>query len=182
MTGGNKKRKDLEKGQAQYNEFANKALALQQPFAQAGVPAVNQLSAFSGLGTPEQQAAAENAFRNSMFYTGGENAFNLEKDNVDSALSNSGLLYSQSRQNAVEDARTRNFQNAFNSFLNNTGNIANVGIGAATNQSGIYTGQGNAAIGTQQNIANTRQGFLGGLQQVANIGQTIGSTFAGGGF
>lgn len=179
MSGGKKKRKDLEKGQDQFNEFANKAIALQQPFAQAGVPAVNQLSAFSGLGTPEQQQAAENAFKNSLFYTGGENAFGLEKDNIDSALSNQGLLFSSARIGEVENARQRHFSNAFNSFLNNTGNIANVGIGAATNQANTNLAQGNAALGTQANIANTRQGFLGGLQQVAGIGQQIGSTVSG---
>lgn len=179
MTGGKKKREDLAKGQQQYNEFANKAIALQQPFAQAGVPAVNQLSAFSGLGTPEQQAAAQSQFENSYFNNLGQNEYQLANDSIKSTLSNQGLLYSQAYMNADALANRQTRLNAFNSFLNNTGNIANVGIGAATNQGNVLTGQGNAALGTQQNIANTRQGFLGGLAQVANIGGSIARTASG---
>lgn len=179
MTGGKKKRKDLREGQAQYNEFANKALALQQPFAQAGVPAVNQLSAFSGLGTPEQSQAASDAFHNSLFYDMGNNEYQLANDSIKAGLSGNGLLYSQAYLNADALAKRQTYQNAFNSFLNNTGNVANVGIGAATNQQNTLLGQGNAAMGTATNIANTRQGFLGGLQQVANIGKTVADAYSG---
>ncbi len=182
MTGGKKKRRDLQKGQDQFNQFANKTIALQEPFAKAGVPAVNQLSAFAGLGTPEQSAAANDQFENSLFFTGGEKAFGLEKDNIDSALSNSGLLFSQARLNAVEDARQRNFQSAFGQFLNSTGTIANVGIGAATNQGNAFLEQGLAAQNTQQNIASTRQGFLGGLKQATQIGKNVAGSLASGGF
>lgn len=176
-TGNKKKRNDLREGQAQYNEFANKAIALQQPFAQAGVPAVNQLSAFSGLGTPEQQAAAQSQFENSYFNNLGQNEYQLANDSIKANLSGQGLLYSQAYLNADALANRQTRLNAFNSFLNNTGNIANVGIGAATNQANTYLGQGNAALGTQQNIANTRQGFLGGLAQVASIGESIGNAY-----
>jgi len=182
MTGGKKKRNDIAEGEQKFNTFANQAIATQQPFAKQGVPAVNQLSAISGLSGQHAQNVARGQFNNSLFYTGGRTAFNNEKDEIDSALASQGLVYSQSRQNAVADARERNYQNALNSFLNNTGSVANVGIGAATNQANTYLNQGNVAVGAQNNIANTRQGFLGGLQQVAGIGQAIGGSMARGGF
>ncbi len=179
MTGGKKKRKDIAEGETKFNNFANQAVATQQPFAKQGAPAVNQLSALSGLGGQQAQNVARGQFNQSLFYKGGETAFNNEKDAIDTALSSQGLVYSQARQNAVADARERNYQNALNSFLNNTGSVANIGIGAATNQANTYLNQGNAAIGVQNNIANTRQGFLGGLQQVANLGATAASGFKG---
>lgn len=176
-----KKRKDLQKGLNQSNQFANQASATQQPFAAAGAPAIGQLSALSGIGTQEQKDAAENAFRDSLFFTGGETAFGLDKDEIDAGLSNSGLLFSQSRQNAVEDARQRNFQNSFNAFLNNTGNVAGFGANAAANQANIFTGQGDRALEVAGAKAGTRKGFLQKLRDATSAAGQIGGLASGAG-
>lgn len=179
MSGGRKKRSDLAKGQAQFDRYAGQAIDLQRPYAELGQPAANQLSYLSGLGSPEQQQQANNAFTNSLFYQGGQNAFGLEKDAIDAGLSSQGLLYSQARLNAVEDARQRNFQNAFAQYLGNTGNVANIGLGATNNTGNILMNQGNAALGTAGQQAATRQGFLGTLGQITGIGANIANAYKG---
>lgn len=168
MTGGKKKRKDIDKGLAQSEDFTNKAVAQQQPFAQAGSSALNQLLAFAGLGTPEEQAAASNAFRNSEFYKGGETAFQDTSDRVNDAFAGQGLAFSGANVAAKEKARQGAFQNAFNSFLNNTSNITGVGANAATNTSNLYAGQGQNALNAYMGKASTRQGILGGITQFGN--------------
>ena len=171
---GKKQRRDLRRGQDQFNAFANRAIERQEPFARAGAPAIEQLAAASGLRGEDGQAAVEDAFRNSLFFTGGETDFGLEKDAIDAGLSAQGLLYSQSRQNAVADARKRNYANAFRAFLGNTGGVANIGAGAAANQGNAFLAQGGAAMNTAQGVAGTRRGFLDHLQQVSQIGANAG--------
>lgn len=177
MSGGKKKRKELEKGREQYNQFANQAVAQYQPFQAVAAPATNQLSAL--LGISGNQAAATADFENSPFYAAGQNAFGLEKDAVDSTLSNSGLLYSQARLGAVEDARQRNYSNAFQNYLGATQGLANFGLAGAAGAAGVYGGQGNAALGVSQGKANTRNGFLGTLKDITEIGRNVAGGFTG---
>lgn len=174
MSGGKKKRRDLRQGQEQFNQFAGQAVNTLRPYSEGGLPAFNNANAILGLSGADQQQAAFNNFRNSPFYTGAEYAFNNESDAIDAGLSNSGLLYSQSRQNAREDARQRNFQNGFAQYLGLNQSQAGIGANTAGNIANVQLGQGNAALGTAQNIASTRQGFLGTLGQIAGIGQVIG--------
>ena len=168
MSGGKKKRADLRQGQQQFNQFAGQAIDTLRPFSEGGLPAFNNANALLGLGG-DQNAANQN-FRNSLFYTGGENAFNTDRDAIDSGLSSQGLLFSSARQRAVEEARNRNFQNAFSQYLGLNQSQAGLGAQTAGNIANLQFGQGNAALNTSQNIANTRQGFLGTLGQLAGIG------------
>lgn len=177
MSGGKKKRADLRQGQDQFNQFADKAVGTLAPYSQAGIPATNQLSALLGLSG--DQGAANQNFQNSLFYQGGQNAFNTERDAINSGLSDQGLLYSQARINGVEDARQRNFQNAFSQYLSANQGLAGLGANAAGNTAQLQFGQGQAALGTAQNIAGTRQGILGTLGQIAQIGGQIGQAAAG---
>ena len=146
MSGGGKQRKKSRNSEARAQDFANQGISRFDPFVEQGQQASNQLAAFAGLGSASDQAAAKNAFTNSLFYQGGQNAFGLEKDAIDSALSAQGLNFSSARLNAVEDARQRNFQNAFSQFLNNTSGIANAGFGAVQAQAGLNQQQGANAL------------------------------------
>ena len=179
MSGGKKRRRDLAQGQQQFNQFAGQAIQTLQPFAQGGIPAFNNANALLGLSGADAQTAANQNFQNSPFFTGGQNAFNVENDAINTGLADQGLLFSQARLNAVEDARQRNFQNAFQQFLGLNQSQAGIGANTAGNIANVQLGQGNAALGTAQNIASTRQGFLGTLGQIAGIGQAIGTGFSG---
>lgn len=179
MSGGKKKRRDIQTGLRQSEQFTQQGAAALQPYAQAGIAPTNQLSSLLGLGTPQAQAQARQQFEASPFYTAGENAFGIEKDAVDSGLSSQGLLYSQSRQNAVADARQRNYANAFQSYLNTTSGLAGMGLQGAAGQAGLYGQQGQNALTAGQAMANTRQGFLGTLGQLSQIGSNFGSAYTG---
>lgn len=225
MSGGKKKRKAIDEGQQQYNAFAQQAqqsinqssqqaqdivnqatqsaVGTQAPYAAVGGPAVGAMSALSGYGVdggPSPDEAYQK-FLESPFYTGGENAFNQEMDRVDNSLAGSGLMFSSARGRWREDARNRNFSNAFMQYLNNTSNLAGIGQGAAgtqanafanqgqlaanistgqgANLANISTGQGGAALNTAQNKANTYQGPLGVISQIAGIGQRVGGAIGG---
>lgn len=178
MPGGNKKkRKDINKGLEQSKALTERAVQTLQPYAQSGVPATNQLSAL--LGINGNQAAATKAFESSPFYKAGQTAFGLEKDAIDAGLSNQGLLFSQARLNAREDARQRNYSNAFSNYLNTTSGLAGIGLSGAGAQAGALTQQGNNALNAGFQTANTRQGFLGTLGGIANIGRTIRGAYSG---
>lgn len=179
MSGGKKKRKDIQTGLNQANAATQQGVQALQPFAQGGLPAFNQANAFLGLGSPEQNAAALQQFNSSPFQTAGQNAFGLEKDSIDAGLSDSGLLFSQSRLNAVEDARQRNFQNAFSQFLGLNQAQAGAGLQAAGGQAGLFGQQGQNALAAAQAKANTRQGLLGNLIKVGQIGAGFGQAASG---
>ena len=179
MSGGKKKRSDLRQGQQQFNQFANQAIGTLQPFAQGGQNAFNQGNSLLGLNGLDAQNGANQNFFNSLAYTGGQNAFNTERDAINAGLSDQGLLFSQARINGVEDARQRNFQNAFSQYLGLNQNQAGIGANTAGAIAQTQLGQGQAALGTAQNIANTRQGFLGTLGQISQIGSQIGQAAAG---
>lgn len=183
MSGGKKKRTDIQTGLDQANMATQQGVAAFQPFATGGLPAFNQANAFLGLGTPQQNAAARTQFEASPFFTGGQNAFGIEKDEIDAGLSNSGLLFSQSRQNAVADARQRNYQNALAQFLGLNSQQAGFGLQGAAGQAGLFNQQGQNAFAAGQAKANTRQGFLGTLGQISQIANNFGSAVGGtGGF
>ncbi len=177
MSGGKKKRKDIAQGEAKANAFTQQGVAALQPYAQAGIPATNQLSAL--LGISGDQGAANSNFTNSLFYQGGENAFNTERDAINSGLSDQGLLYSQARINGVEDARQRNFQNAFSQYLGANQGLAGIGLQGAGGQANLYGQQGQNALNAGFQTANTRQGVLGALGQVASIGRSVAGGFGG---
>ena len=177
--GGKKKRRDLRAGQEQFNQFAGQAINQIKPYAEGGLPAFGNANAFLGLGTDEQNAAARARFEASPFFTGGENAFRTERDAVDAGLSSGGLLFSQARLNAVEDARRRSYQNALSQYLGLNQSQSGLGVGAATGVANILGSQGQAALNTAQNIASTRQGFLGTLGQIAGIGNAFGQAYTG---
>ena len=160
MSGGKKKRRDLREGQEQFNQFANQSIAQQQPFTSFAQPALQNLVALGGDGT----------FQGSQFFGAAENGFRTERDAIDQSLSDQGLLFSSARLNAVEDANQRNFLNGLQLFQQNQGALADVGLNANQNITNTLLAQGNTALGTQGAIADTRQGFLGGLGQVASIG------------
>lgn len=179
MSGGKKKRKSIDQGLQQSQQYTQQGAAALQPYAQAGVPATNQMSSLLGLNTPQDQAKATAAFNASPFYTAGQNAFGLEKDAVDAGLSNQGLLYSQARLNAVEDARQRNYGNAFQSYLNTTSGLAGMGLQGAGGQANLYGQQGQNQLNAGFQKANTYQGFLGTLGQISQIGSNFGQAASG---
>lgn len=179
MSGGKKKRRDISKGLEQANAATQQAVGALTPYSQAGIAPTNQLTYLLGLGTPEQQQTATNAFQSSPFYAAGQNAFGLEKDAIDAGLANSGLLYSQARLNAVEDARQRNYSNAFSNYLNTTSGLAGIGLSGAGAIAGAYGQQGQNALNAGLATANTRQGFLGTLGQISQIGANIGAAASG---
>ena len=173
MTGGKKKRNDIKTGLAESEKFTNQAVKQQQPFYDAGTSALAQLQAASGLGTPEQQAGVSSAFENSPWYTGATNAFSDVKDRVNDSFAGQGLAFSGANMAAKEKARQDTYQNAFNSFLTNTGNIAGMGSNAANTNSSLFANQGQNALNAYGNIANTRQGIIGGMTQFGNALNTL---------
>lgn len=179
MSGGKKKRKDINQGLEQSKQFTQQGAAALQPFAQAGVPAVNQLSAFQGLLGPEAQKKAFGAFKASPYYQFGQDEFQLASDDINAGLSSQGLLFSQANLNATELARKQTQQNAFLNFLNGTSNLSGIGLSGAQGQAGLYGQQGVNALNAGQARANTRQGFLGTLGQISQIGGNFGSAYSG---
>lgn len=177
MSGGKKKRRDINKGLDQANTATQQAVQQLTPYSQAGVPATNQLSAL--LGISGNQADAVKAFEASPFYKAGQTAFGLEKDSIDAGLSNQGLLFSQARLNAREDARQRNYSNAFSNYLNTTSGLAGIGLTGAGAAAGAYNQQGLNALNAGFQTANTRQGFLGTLGQISQIGKNVASAYSG---
>lgn len=177
--GGKKKRRDLRAGQEQFNKFSGQAIEQIKPYSQGGLPAFGNANAFLGLGTNAENAAARARFEASPFFTGGENAFRTERDAIDAGLSDQGLLFSSARLNAVEDARRRNYQNALSQYLSLNQGQSGIGANAASGVANIFGQQGNAALNTAQNIASTRQGFLGTLGQLSEIGKNFGDAYTG---
>lgn len=177
MSGGKKKRRDIAQGLDQSQQFTQQGAQALQPYAQAGLAPTNQLSALLGISGDQQ--AATNAFENSPFYAAGQNAFQVENDAIKSGLSNQGLLYSQANLNAQADARQRNYGNAFQQYLNTTSGLAGIGLQGAGAQANLYGQQGVNALNAGFQTANTRQGFLGTLGQIAGIGQAAGSGYSG---
>lgn len=179
MSGGKKKRKDIQQGLDQSKAFTEQGAAALQPYAQGGRPAFDNANAFLGLGGAAAQQQAGQNFKNSLFYTGGQNAFGLEKDAIDSGLSNQGLLYSSARLNAVEDARQRNYQNALAQYLGLNQAQSGVGFAGASGQAGLYGQQGQNALNAGFQTANTRQGILGNLKTISEIGANFGQAASG---
>lgn len=179
MSGGKKKRSALDAGQQQANAATQQGVNALNPYAQAGIPATNQLSNLAGLNTPQAQAQSRAQFEASPFYTAGQNAFGLEKDAVDAGLSNQGLLFSSARLGAVEDARQRNYSNAFQNYLNTTSGLAGMGLQGAGGQANLYGQQGQNALNTGIQKANTYQGVLGTLGQISQIGANFGAAASG---
>lgn len=179
MSGGKKRRRDIKVGLDQANAATQQGVTALNPYAQAGLPALGNANALLGFGSPEAIAAAQGNFNNSLFYKGGENAFNVEKDEIDAGLSNQGLLFSQARINGVEEARQRNYQNALAQYLGLNQQQAGIGLSGASGQANLYGQQGQNALNAGFQTANTRQGFLGGLAQVAGIGRTIRGAYSG---
>lgn len=179
MSGGKKKRRDIQKGLDQANAATQQGVQALNPYAQGGLPAFNQANAFLGLGTPEQNSAALGQFNASPFKTIGETNFGLEKDAIDAGLSSNGLIFSSARQNAVEDARQRNAQNAFLQFLGLNQAQSGAGLQAAGGQANLYGQQGINAFNAGQAKAGTRQGFLGALGQISQIGKNFGDANTG---
>ena len=176
---GKKQRKTIDAGKNEANSLLNNASNAFSPFSAAGAPAVNQLLSFSGLLGPEAAAQAQSAFDNSAFRTIGETNFGLEKDAIDAGLSNSGLLFSSARQNAVEEARRRTAQNAFSSFLNNTSGLANIGFGGAQGQAGVLGQQSqnafNAALAKAGTFKGLTQKLTDAVSAAGSIGKLAGS-------
>lgn len=168
MTGGKKKRRDIQTGVDRAEDFTNRAIAEQQPFQQAGASAIEQLLAIAGLSGDEAQAEAGTAFDNSLFQTAGANAFQNASDRINDSFSSQGLAFSGANLEAKETARQNTFQNAFNSFLNNSTNLAGFGQNATNNVSNLLANQGQTAFSGGLASSGTRQGVLGGINQFGN--------------
>lgn len=166
MTGKKKARKDIGRATEQQQQFANEAIATQQPFVDRGEAASNQFAALLGLNDGGE--AAFNAFKNSPFFDFGNDQFKIENDRLAQGFSNQGLNFSGANLEARERARQFTQQNAFAQFLNGLSGLSNQGFAGAGNQFNAITGKGNAAFNAQLAKAGTRQGFLGGLQQAGN--------------
>ena len=179
MSGGRKKRRDIKVGLDQANAATQQGVTALNPYAGAGIPALGNANALLGFGSPEAIAAAQGNFNNSLFYKGGENAFNIEKDAIDAGLSNQGLLFSQARINGVEEARQRNYQNALAQYLGLNQQQAGIGLSGAAGQANLYGQQGQNALNAGFQTANTRQGLLGTLGQISEIGKNIGEAYSG---
>lgn len=138
-----------------------------------GLAGINRSPVQQGAAAQGPSAAYE-GFRNSDFYRGGELAFQGDRDAIDSGLANQGLAFSGARMSAVEDARNRNFSNAFNQYLAGLSGIANQGFSAAGAQSELLNAQANRAIGAAGQTAGTRQGALGTIGQATQIAGNFG--------
>ena len=171
---GKKQRKKIEAGKQEANALLDKGVSALQPFAAGGLNAFNQANAFLGLGTPEQKAAAEAQFKASPFFTGAANAFNSDAREIDASASNSGVLFSQSRQNAIAEAERNNFQNAFLQFLGLNQNQTGLGFQGAAGQANIFGQQGQNAFNAGLAKAGTVKGFAQKLSDAVSATNSIG--------
>lgn len=179
MSGGKDKRKEIDRGAEQQAQLTREAMARQQPFVDQGYRAVDQMNAFAGLGSPDQQQAARNAFEGSIFNELAMGDYERDRGRIGNALGSQGLAFSSAFLNADSNAYANARTNAFANYLNNTGNLANIGVGATGAQTNLLAQQGNAAMNAGLAKAGTHQGFLGNLEQVSRIGSNIGNAFGG---
>lgn len=171
---GKKQRKDISAGEAKSSALLDKGVSAFQPFASGGTNAFAQANALLGLGTPEQKAAAEAQFKASPFFTGAANAFNSDAREIDASASNSGVLFSQSRQNAIAEAERNNFQNAFLQFLGLNQGQSGAGLQAAGGQAGLFAQQGQNAFDAALGRAGTRKGFTQKLSDAVSATKSLG--------
>jgi len=166
MSGGNKKRRDIQTGIDESQDFTNQAVSQFDPFAQSGSAANASLANAVGLnGDPNQSLQR---FEASPFNAVFRNDFARDKDAIDQGLSNQGLAFSGARLEAIENARAKNFSQAFSQFQGNLQGLSNQGFNAAGSQAGLIAQQGTQNLNARIGQASTRQGFLGGLAQFGN--------------
>lgn len=166
MSGGKKKRRDIQTGVNESQEFTNRAIALQEPFRQQGLAANNILGDAIGLNTPG--LTFQERFEASPFFEAGQNSFELDKDAINAGLANQGLAFSGANLQATADARARNFNNALAGFLGTTQGLSNQGFAASGLNANLLANQGQTQANLRAGQAATRQGVLGGISAFGN--------------
>lgn len=173
MSGNKKREKAIDKGQQQQLALTREAMARQQPYVDAGRPAVDMLGYFSGQGTEAQQAAANNAFENSMFNQIAMGDYERDRGRIGDAFGSQGMAFSSAFLDADARAYADNRSNAFANFLNNTTNLAGIGVSATGAQTNLLQNQGNSAYNAGLNKAGMHRSGLDTIQQVSQIGSNM---------
>ena len=183
MSGGKSKRRDIEKGRSRAGNAFESARDTQTPFIEQGAQADRIISSALGLdrfagggaggggGAPIN--TARNAFEQSPFFVGAENAFIDDKDAINAGLAAQGLLNSGARNVAIENARQDRFGQNFNNFFSALQGEAAQGFSGAGNRANAFGQQAEVDFGAGRSTANTRKGFLGGLKDISEIARNF---------
>lgn len=189
LTGGSSRR-DIKKSkakaegylQAGYDEAQpryEEAYQLFQPYAQSGQQANERYNQLLGLGTPEERDAAQAVYTSDPAFQG---MLGLESNRLLKQLNARGQTYGGTA--ALAGARVG--LEGYNGYLNRLQGQGQQGFGAATNQAGIRTGQGDMRYGLGTTlaaneinagnaIAQTRNTGINNLLSVGKIGADIGT-------
>lgn len=179
MSGNKSRKKEVDRGLEQQMQLTREAMTRQQPYVDAGKPALNMLGYFSGQGTPEQQQQAMNAFDGSMFNQLAMGNYERDRGHIANALGAQGLAYSSAFLDADAKAYADNRMNAFANFLNNTTNLAGIGVSATGAQTNLLQNQGASAYNAGVQRAGLHRSPLDTLGQVSQIGRNVRGAFSG---
>lgn len=179
MSGNKKRRRAIDKGQAEQNRLTREAMAIQQPYVDAGMPATNALGYLSGFGTEDQQAGAQSAFEGSLFNQIAMGDYERDRGQIADSLGAQGLAYSSAFLNADANAYANNRSNAFANYLNNTTNLAGIGVSATGAQTNLLSNQGNSAANAGYAKANAHRSTLDTIGQVSSIGSNVATAMSG---
>lgn len=179
MSGNKSRNKQVDRGLQQQMALTREAMALQQPYVDQGYQAANQLSAFSGMGSPEAQAAAADQFQNSMFNQIAMGDYERDRGRIANQLAAQGLAYSSAFLNADAEAYADRKMNAFANFLNNTTNLAGMGVSATGANTNLLQNQGNSAYSAGVQKAGMYRSPLDTIGQISQIGANVGRAMSG---
>ncbi len=167
---------DAAKTMAKSNEKMLKAqIAQVAPFREAGVRATGALEPLFGQGTPEEQAAALERFKNSGEYK--LNYDNMLKDAREDVLAygaGSGGLFSGNTLKALQDRAGRISNQLFGNYTSNLFRLSGTGAAAASGNQSVM----NAAENRNQDaLASAGNASIAGIQGLGTAAQGIASGF-----
>jgi len=124
------------------------------PYVAAGVPATSALNAFLGLGTPQQQGAANSAF--GSFINNSDYGFQFGEgaNALNSGYAGSGMIRSGAAMRDLEQYRQNLQQGYRTEWTNALGNQQSLGLGAASAQAGVGQNYVNTISSNNQNAAD----------------------------
>ncbi len=169
--------KDAAKTMAKSNEKMLKAqIAQVAPFREAGVRATGALEPLFGQGSPEQQAAALERFRNSGEYKlNYENMLRDAREDV-MAFGAGGTtgLFSGNTLKALQDRAGRISDQLFGNYTSNLFKLSGQGAAAASGNQSVM----NAAENRNQDaLASAGNASIAGIQGLGTAAQGIASGF-----
>jgi hypothetical protein len=171
--------KELQSGYDEAQPFYDQAFDLFSPFAQQGQEANKLYGQAIGLGSPEEQAAAQARYTRDPIQQSilGDQSNRLLKQ-----LNARGSTYGGTA--ALAGARVG--RENYNGWLDRLDNQAGAGFGATSSQAGLRSGQGDMRFGLGVTKAGQETSFGNamaenrstGINNLLKIGETAGKIFS----